>query len=65
MAYERGLGTEAYTTVLNFSSRKVKLSKKARGLISGTPVISNTGRTAIDGMLLPWEGFLIKLEIRS
>jgi oligo-1,6-glucosidase len=60
MVYQRKLGTEAYTAAFNFSSRKAKLPKRAAGLVSGTPVISNAGRTAPDGMLLPWEGVLVK-----
>jgi oligo-1,6-glucosidase len=60
MAYRRTLGDEAYTVALNFSYCKKKLPKKAAGFLAGTPVISNTGRAALDGTLLPWEGVLIK-----
>jgi len=60
MAYRRTLGDEAYTVMLNFSCGKKKLPKKVAGFLAGTPVISNTGRTVLDGILLPWEGVLVK-----
>ncbi|MCL2126759.1 MAG: alpha-glucosidase [Treponema sp.] len=60
MAYRRKLGDEAYTVLLNFSSRKAKLPKKAQGLSPGAVVIGSAGRDALDGFLLPWEGVLLK-----
>jgi len=58
MLYRRKLGKEVYTIGLNFSSRTVKLPN-AISLI-GSPIISNTGRTSLEGKLLPWEGIVYK-----
>jgi len=60
MVYRRVLGDEVYAVALNFSARKVKLPKKARGFLSGAPIMANTGRTVLDGTLLPWEGALLR-----
>ena len=54
--YQRKLGDKVYTVALNFSSRELRLPKNAP--LSGTLLISNTGRTALDGRLLPWEGVI-------
>jgi oligo-1,6-glucosidase len=58
MFYQRRLGDEVYTVGLNFSSRKKKLPKKTA--LQGTLIISSTGRTELNGYLLPWEGVLIE-----
>ncbi|MCL2070290.1 MAG: alpha-glucosidase [Treponema sp.] len=65
MVYQRlitgtRLGEELYTVALNFSSRERKLPGKLLGLLSGEVFISNTGRTLMEGKLLPWEGLLLK-----
>jgi oligo-1,6-glucosidase len=60
MVYRRRLGNEAYTAALNFSSRKIKLHGKMPFHFSGTLTVSNTGREDLDGILLPWEGLLIR-----
>jgi glycosidase len=57
MIYQRKLEEEIYTAAFNFSSGKIQLPKKVN--LSGTIVISNTGRKTPDRMLLPWEGILI------
>jgi len=59
MLYRRKLGNEAYTVALNFSSRKIKLSKKAVGFLDGKSLIASTGRSEFNGALLPWEGVLL------
>ena len=56
MIYQRKLLNEVYAIALNFSSHTVKLPKKAAGLFTGTSLVSNTGRAALEGQLLPWEG---------
>jgi len=56
--YQRKLRDEVYSVALNFSSRELRLPKKAA--LSGTVLVSNTGRRALDGKLLPWEGILLK-----
>jgi hypothetical protein len=61
MFYQRKLENELYAVALNFSSHKIKLPKKARGFLSGTLVISSAGQTEPGGVLLPWEGVLMKL----
>ena len=59
MIYRRCLGEEAYTTALNFSSRKLKLPKKAAAYLSGKVLVSSAGRIKPEGFLLPWEGVLL------
>jgi oligo-1,6-glucosidase len=56
--YQRKLGNEIYTVALNFSSRKVKLPKKAADFLSGKLLISNTEREKLKGVLFPWEGIV-------
>jgi oligo-1,6-glucosidase len=76
MAYRRELhgeveeadkGGEAYVVLLNFSDKEIQLSKKARQAVeawsSGNVVISNTGRTATAGSILPWEGIMTKIRM--
>jgi glycosidase len=65
MVYQRlitgtKLGEELYTVALNFSSRERKLPKKLVGLLSGSIFLSNTGRTLMEGKLMPWEGIILK-----
>jgi len=60
MVYRRRLGDESYTIALNFSSRDVKLSKKAASLLVGAVVVSTSGRQGTEGRLLPWEGVLLR-----
>jgi glycosidase len=60
MCYQRRLGDEVYTVALNFSSWKKKLPKKIA--LQGTLVISNTGKTELNRVLLPWEGVLVLIE---
>jgi oligo-1,6-glucosidase len=59
MCYQRRLGNEVYNIALNFSSRKKRLPKDT--VLQGTLVISNTGRAELNGVMLPWEGMLIKV----
>ena len=58
--YQRKLGDEAYTIILNFSSNTVKLPKKARPVCNGEIIISASNRQTIENKMLPWEGFLVK-----
>ena len=62
MIYQRKLGKESYTVALNFSSRKKKLPKSAKGFPAGFPegslIVANTERRELDGFLLPWEGMV-------
>jgi len=60
MVYRRTLGNEVYTVALNFSNNTKKFPKKAAGFLKGSPFVSNTGRAVLDGILLPWEGVLLK-----
>jgi oligo-1,6-glucosidase len=60
MIYQRKMGEEVYTTALNFSSSTVKLSAKAAGFLSGSVVLSSSGRKEYNGQLLPWEGILLR-----
>ncbi|MCL2320455.1 MAG: alpha-glucosidase [Treponema sp.] len=59
MIYQRKLGDEVYTVALNFSSRRIRLPKKAAGFLAGTVIVSSTGRQGLEGGLLPWEGVVI------
>ena len=56
--YQRKLGDEVYTVALNFSSKKIKLTEKAPGLLTGEPLIASTDRKTLEDHLLPWEGVL-------
>jgi oligo-1,6-glucosidase len=58
MLYQRKLRDEVYTIALNFSSRTVKLPKKAADVLTGTLLISASGQRDFNGTLLPWEGVL-------
>lgn len=60
MIYQRALDDNLYTVALNFSSRKVKVPKKLLDILTKPTVISTSGRSEINGFLLPWEGFLVK-----
>ena len=60
MVYRRKLGDETYTIALNFSCRKAVLPKDTAVFFNTPPLASNTGRTDLEGFLLPWEGVLIK-----
>jgi hypothetical protein len=60
MIYQRKLENESYIVALNFSSDKIKFSKKIAGFLHGTVCVSSSGRTELDGYLLPWEGCLKK-----
>ncbi|MCL2880082.1 MAG: alpha-glucosidase, partial [Treponema sp.] len=60
MIYQRKLNAETYTIALNFSSKKVRLPKKAVGFLGGKIVISNTGRTTLTDDLAPWEGMVTR-----
>nr|AGS51597.1 oligo-1,6-glucosidase [uncultured bacterium contig00010] len=60
MIYQRRMGEEVYTTVLNFSFSTVKLPSKAAGFLSGSVVLSTSGRKEYNGQLLPWEGMLLR-----
>jgi oligo-1,6-glucosidase len=60
MIYRRKLESEIYTVVLNFSSGAVTPSRRTAEFLTGTPVISSTGRKSPDGKMLPWEGFLLR-----
>ena len=63
MLYQRKLQNEIYTIALNFSSSKIKLPKKAAGFITGTQLVSSTGRMELAGTLLPWEGVLLNTSV--
>ena len=52
--------TTAYTIALNFSSRKVRIPEKTMAYFAGELLVSSSGRKEINGILLPWEGFLVK-----
>jgi glycosidase len=58
MMYKRVFGDESYTAVFNFSSQEIKIPKKAMPFLTGEPVTFTTGRTEVNGILLPWEGML-------
>jgi glycosidase len=58
MIYQRKFGNESYIIALNFSSHRVKISKMIKCFLHGTVCVSSSGRTALDGYLLPWEGVL-------
>jgi len=60
MFFQRKLGEEVYTTALNFSSRKIKLPEKTAGFLQGAALVSSTARGDLNGVMLPWEGILIK-----
>ena len=60
MLYQRKLGDEVYAIALNFSSRRIKLPKKAAEFLTGTEIISAAGAASPPGVLLPWYGVLIK-----
>jgi len=60
MFYQRKLGGEVYTVALNFSSKEMRVPKKTAGFMAGSLVIANTDRRELDGVLLPWEGLLVK-----
>ena len=60
MVYRRKLGGEVYTTALNFSCRNVPLPKREAGFLNAAPLVSSTGRSKLNGVLLPWEGVLVK-----
>jgi len=59
MIYQRKLDGESYTVALNFSFSKIKPPKKHAGLLSGTKVASASGGK-YEGLLLPWDGLLVK-----
>jgi oligo-1,6-glucosidase len=61
MLYRRTSNDRSYTVLLNFSSKEIKLSEKARTHLIGTPIISNTGNLNVDEKILPWEGILFEL----
>jgi oligo-1,6-glucosidase len=60
MIYRRKLDSDIYTVALNFSSDTVTPVRKAAEFLTGSAVISSTGRELADGKLLPWEGFLLR-----
>jgi glycosidase len=60
MFYQRKLADEVYSIALNFSQSQKKIPKKLVDFFSGVLLISNADRTELDGMLLPWEGVLVK-----
>ena len=53
IAYTRKMGSEQYTTILNFSSKTEKAP------FEGDVAISNTGRDTFDGNLGPWEAVVL------
>jgi hypothetical protein len=58
IAYERVLGNEAWTVLLNFSP---KAARAASLLPAGGSVdVSNTGRTAMTETLLPYEAVVLR-----
>ena len=62
MIYQRKLGDEKFYVALNFSSRKLKLSKNVLGFLQGKIIVTNTGRKELDALLLPWEAALVWCE---
>jgi len=59
MIYQRKLNDEVYTAALNFSFNKVKPPKKFASLLLGTQIVSASSEKC-EGVLLPWDGVLIK-----
>jgi oligo-1,6-glucosidase len=57
--YQRKLGDEVFTSALNFSSKKLKLPRKAAGFLEGTLIVSSAEKAELNGFLLPWEGVLV------
>ncbi len=54
MVYERIGEGERYVVLLNFSG------KPAKAAYTGTVIVSNTRRTAYDGLLEPWEAVVLQ-----
>jgi oligo-1,6-glucosidase len=59
MVYQRKLGGEIYTVALNFSSKTIDVPKRIYSFLTAKIVICTSGRTALKGQLLPWEGVLV------
>jgi oligo-1,6-glucosidase len=65
IAYQRILGGETWTVLLNFSRKPAKtafLAKTAAGSVIATSsiTVSNTNRTELTGTLLPYEALVLK-----
>ena len=60
MCYQRKLEGEVYTLAFNFSSRNIKLPSGVRDCLSGAILKSSSDRGELNGILLPWEGVLLK-----
>ena len=65
MLYQRKLGDEIYTVALNFSSRKIRLPKKSAGFLDGVPLVASTDMRELNGIMLPWEGVVLKMRFTS
>jgi len=65
MFYRRTLGDEEYAVALNFSSRKARIPDEVSGFFRGKALVSSTGRTELNGTLLPWEGAVIFVNVRQ
>jgi glycosidase len=59
IAYERVLGDEAWTVLLNFSPRAARPGPLLAGTAGGRVVVSNTGRTDMTETLLPYEAVVL------
>jgi oligo-1,6-glucosidase len=70
IAYTRTSEGETYTVILNFSRRPAKAPLPNGGAsggntagFNGRVLVSNTGRTALEGRLLPWEAVILHKKI--
>ncbi|MDR1352630.1 MAG: alpha-glucosidase [Treponema sp.] len=60
IAYQRVLGGEAWTVLLNFSAGAARPGPLLSGAAGGRIIASNTGRTAMTETLLPYEAVILK-----
>jgi hypothetical protein len=57
IAYQRILGDETWTVLLNFAGKTARLGPLLR---TGGIVVSNTGRTAMTETLRPYEAVVLR-----
>jgi oligo-1,6-glucosidase len=60
IAWQRVLGDEVWTVLLNFSDRAARAGSLLSGASCGGIVVSNTGRTAMTETLLPYEAVVLR-----
>jgi oligo-1,6-glucosidase len=60
IAWQRILGDEAWTVLLNFSARTARAGSLLSEVKGGAIVVSNTGRTTMTEPLLPYEAVVLK-----